>query len=134
MVFCVALTLLWLCWQSLSLFPDGVGVSVVLLRGKIVKRSIPCCSFVVIDGFATFNSCSATATPVDAGYGTGAWELGSDVRAIGSGVTMGRGQESCRHHVTSEFGQILLMVKKLRIDFAGGKPNEGEFCCFYHTH
>ena len=133
-MFCVAVILLWLCRQSSSLFPDGVGVSVVLLRGEMDGRGIPCCSFVVVAVLTTFNSCSTTAKLVDAGYGKGAWELGSDVRAIGSGVTMGRGQESCRHHVTSEFGQILFMVKKSRSVFAGGEPNEGKFCRCDHTH
>ena len=133
-MFCAAMILLWLCRQSSSLFPDGVGVSVVLLRGEIVGRGIPCCSFVVVAILTTFNSCSTTAKLVDAGYGKEAWELGSDVRAIGSGVTMGRGQESCRHHVTSEFGQILFMVKKPRSVFAGGEQNEGEFRHCDHTH
>ena len=74
----------------MSLFPDGVGVSVVLLRGEMDGRGIPCCSFVVVAVLTTFNSSSRTAKLVEAGYGKGAWELGSDVRAIASGVTMGR--------------------------------------------
>ena len=122
------------CWQPSSLFPDGVGVSVVLLRGEMDGRGIPCCSFVVVAVLTTFNSCSTTAKLVDASYCKGAWELGSDVRVIGSGMTMERGQESCRHLVTSEFGQILFMVQKSQSVFAGGKPNKGEFCHCYHTH
>ena len=130
----VDVILLWFCWQSLPLFPEGVGVSVVLLRGEMDGHSIPCCSFVVVAILTEFNSCSTTAKLVDASFDKGAWEPGSDVKAIGSGVTMGRGKESCRHNVTSEFSQILFVVKKSHSVFTGSDPNQVEFRRCDHTH
>ena len=76
MVFCVSVILLWLCRQLSSLFPDGVAVSVVLLRGEMDGHGISRCSFVVVAVLTIFNSCSTTAKLVDAGYDKGAWELG----------------------------------------------------------